>query len=458
MATISKGATRRTTKRLARVRLENPKALPRVKADNKYTPRERRKVLKAAKALPKDKKPSKGPAKKKPVPYSPTAALTGPREKQEMAAAERLQFGPQREELVRAEGQQQQTITNTGSYYDDYRKALDEASTRVNMANQAAIQSQQARVDATADFERARVEQKDQAAAQQASKLGFNSAGASAEGAQAVTAARSQGTQQVGTMRSQAAADEGLNARRSATSVQAKAEALTKENARLRDVQKQRQELAAKRGAFRTDFRRQVRKDEREWSAIKQEFGLKEQELKQEAKTDRASQQTERMKANAQKIVARMYASADRAGAKAQIRVAQLQLKKGKISQHQFRTIKNVYSGLPKKPSKFDFNYSGGGSGSGGGGGAGGGGGGAGGSSKKPLQTWEKDKVSNAVRILSKNRAKGADRGTWIKRMQDEGVPLRLARIAWQRYYGKTGVIDRPSNARGPRGQGARPT
>jgi hypothetical protein len=164
--------------------------------------------------------------------------------------------------------------------------------------------------------------------------------------------------------------------------------------------------LAGERGAFRVDQRRKNRESEREWSAIQKEFGLKRRGQDLEFKNTRADRAIEKQKIAGQKIIARLYSSADKASAKAQVRVAKLQLEKGKISQKKYVEIVNIYKGLPDsgKPGK------------------------------SKLQGWEKDKVNDAVYSLEQEKAQRDNRAKWIAKMQKAGLTRRLAVVAWNRY------------------------
>lgn len=345
--------------------------------------------------------------------YDPLAPITGAREKQEMKAAERLQFGPRARELRQATADQGQTSADRAQYYDDYRQALREATSRVNEANRQNVLATEGRVDTAYQQDSAGVKARDAAASEAAAKLGRGPV-QSDEGARAVAAQRSQGNQSAARLRGEASADTKYMELRGATSALAKAEDQSRQSARRAKLRQESKDLAQQRGDFRVDLRRKTRQDEREYAAVQKEFGLKRREQNLQFKTDKASQRLERQKLNAQKIVARIYASADKAGARAQIRVAKLQLQKGKISQHQYRRIVNIYHGLPGP------GVSGGAT--------------SGGKGGPKLQTWEIDKVNNAMRILTKHEAHGRDKQTWLDRMQSDGLPLRLARIAWRRY------------------------
>jgi hypothetical protein len=426
MAFVGARRTRRTNNRLARLRLSDPKALPNIKADSRYKPREVREVRVAARAAKKAERADK--KKKAANSYNPLAPVTGPNLRKEMTAAEQLEFGGRAEDLQQRTANQEQTTANTGSYYDDYRAALAEATSRINAANAENVAATEGRIDTAYQHDKAAVQARDAAASAQAANLGRGPV-QSEEGARAVEAQRSQGNQSLARLRAGSVADTRYMESRGANAALGKAQAVAREQARERQLGREGTQLEKEKGAFRVDFRRQSRQDERQWAAIQQEFGLDKAKLRLDKKQQRMDQKQQNQATNAQKIVARIYASADKASARAQVRVAKLQLKKGRIDQKQFKTIKNIYEGLP----------SGGSSGGGSGG-------------KPKLQTWERDKVSNAVHILEKNKAKPDQQAKWIAAMQDEGMPARLARIAWSNYVKRFRSHPAPQTP-GPNGQ-----
>lgn len=428
---ISPGLQRRSDRRLARIRINNPKALGGIRKGG-ISLREARKIKRVD-----SRQRLKAAQKKAAKTYNPLAPLTGAREKAEISAAEKMQFGPKEAELRRARASQDAFKQNLGTYYDDYKASLAAASDRIQAQGDANVKATEGRVDTAFKEDKAAVAERDRQATEAAAKLGQGPV-RSEEGARAVEAQRSQGNQAAAEVRNRASSDSKLTRLQVANSVLGKIERLSTEERKSRALDREGQDLADAKGAFRTDLRRKLREGEREWAAVKTEFGLKERDLSIKAKDSAADRSVERQKVAAQKIVARLYSSADRKSARAQIRVAELQLKKGKISKNQFKTIRNIYEGLP-------------------GGGSGGGkpgktpkGSGAGGA----YAPWEKDKITNAARILRKNKASLKDRDTWIARMEDEGVPRRLAAAAWRRYVKKhLTQPDRPSTTKGPGGQ-----
>jgi hypothetical protein len=394
-----------------------------------YNPRAAKRAQKKVRASRRRLRQSKA-ASQQAKQYDPLAPLTGPRERQETRAAEKLEFGPRAQELRGAIANQDQTTADRAQYFDDYKQALRESTARVNEANRVNVEQTQARVDQSYQQDSAAVKQRDAAESEQAAKLG-RAPVQSQEGARAVEAQRSQGDQSLARLRGQAGADTSVLEKRVANSVLKKIEdqgRMASRRGKLRDEEKN---LAAERGAFRVDQRRKNRSSEREWAAIQKEFGLKKRGQDLEFKNTKADRAIERGKLATQKIVARLYSSADKASARAQIRVAQLQLEKGKISKEQFKTITNIYKGLPEKPTDFTFTYKGAG----------------GDKNKGKLQPWEKDKVNDAVYSLGQENANSQNKAKWMSRMQEAGLTRRLAAVAWARYVKSL----RGTNYNGPR-------
>lgn len=463
---------RRSRKRLARVRLNDPKALPRVDASDGINRREARRIKGAARAIPAKPKPvnqqrvserydsmattprvnpnngfNRKEAKRvnsayvkagRPQPFRPEAPLTGRSFADETAAAQRLKFGPAEQELGRATAAQTQTTANTAQYYDDYRQALREATDRIAGTNTAAVAAAEGRVDQAHQQDVSAGQARDAEDARQAQLLGRPAPQTSVEG-QAADNRRALGNTVTAAMRDRGASDASLMEKRGATSVLQKAEALGRQNSRMAELDKQKKQLAQDKGDFAVKARTDARQSEREWSAIQKEFGLKKQELKQDAKSSASDRKLEQQKLNAQKIVARIYASADKAGARAQIRVAKLQLEKGKISQHQYRTIVNEYRGLPEKgqsPGAKPKNGAAPKAGTPKGSGPGG-----------SLAPWERDKLDLARKSLGKAHPTPDEKQVMIGKLVDAGIPARLARAAWARY-----IKNYRSTATGPQG------
>lgn len=406
----SKGVQKRARSRLAKIRLQDPNALPNIK-NYDGTLNSAVAIKRALKEM-RDKKKVAGQADK---PYDPLAPLTGDREEQELDAATKLQFGEKDRLLKEQEGIRAQAVRNMGSYYDDYKRELEASKIRMNANYAAQASAVEGRVDTqyTQQSGEANTAATAQAADAQARGIQPNLGPTHAQ--QTADAARTIGQSDATRVRGVGAAANERMELRGATAVQAKGEALGREQAKIDQLGREKIALAEDKGAFRVNQRAQNRAKEREWAAVQKEFGLKEDSLKLEGETKSQA-------AEAQKVVARIYAAASKAEARAQVRVAELQLEKGKISKSQFRTIKNIYEGLPEKgespkPKSPNPTSNQGGSGAGG-----------------SLATWEKDKVENGVRILNRNKAKATDRATWIKRMTDAGVSPRLARIAWAQY------------------------
>lgn len=417
---VKGGVAKRTARRLAAVRLHDPGALKGVSPKGGYTGREARKAKRAASKLPKQP-PHR---KKRALPgskFDPLEPLTGETFAKELQAREHLKFDPLEREQHQAEANQAQTAANTSTYYDDWRQALREATARINETNRQNVETTQARTDASYAEDKAAVAARDAAASEQAAKLGRGPVH-SEEGARAVEAQRSQQNQRVAGLREQASADTSLMEKRGATAVLAKAQELAKESNRARRLREDRKQLEESRGDFRLDERAKARESERQWAAIEQEFKLNKRKVDIDAKQGRADRALERQKINAQKIVARIYASADKAGARAQVRVAQLQLKKGKISKHQYNTIRNIYEGLP------------GGGGGGGSKGGGGGGGQWGGRVDTPV---ENQKADQMYADLISRKPDPSKRQKIIQGAIRNGVPRAAAVKAWRRYMRK---------------------
>lgn len=395
---------RRARRRLARVRLADPNSLPGVAPGPKgrFSRHERYAILGAARKLNTKERLARNKPKK-PTPYNPLLPLSGKSMEEELAAQERLQFGPQESALAH-EQERQKTATDTvASGYDQYRQALIDATARVNAENERLARESQQHVDTAY--------QQDVASAQ------------TEEGKQAAAGARSQGNQSVTGLRTQAAADNTYLENRGATAVQAKAETLNRRDDRRRELDDLGRQLAQQKGDFRVTQRGKLRGDERTYALARKEFGLKEKELQNKTTGAAADRKLERQKLNAQKIVAKIYASADRAGAKAQIRVAKIQLRKGKIDQKQYRRIVNIYKGLPEKGQP-------------------GGGGKPGKPGKRPmgsgpggsLAPWEVDARQRALNGFQTNQYGPEDKARAISKAVQAGIPERLARAAWRRY------------------------
>lgn len=413
MATaVGPGKTRRTNKRIARVRLANPNALPNIKADSRYTPREVRRVKKVDARVRQRQQ-----AKRTAGQYNPLAPLTGKREKQELNAATKLKYGPAEQELRQATANQEQTTSNRAAMYDEYRQMLREASARTTETNRQNVEAQAQRADSAYQQDSAAVAQRDAAASEAAAKLGRGPV-QSNEGAQAVEAQRTAMNESVGRLREKMGSDTKFTEQRYANSGLKKIEDQGRQQSKAEKLRSEGKKLASEKGSFRVDQRRQTRNDERTYAMARKEFGLKEKDLLLKNKATSADRKLEKQKLNAQKIVARIYAGADKAGARAQIRVAQLQLDKGKISKHDFVTIKNIYEGLPEKGK----------------------GNPAANPNKKPLSATEEKTVKQAfkrlgavsppIRMDQKNKAISQLVGKY-------GYPPRVAREAWKRYSRK---------------------
>lgn len=404
---VGKAKTRRTNRRIARLRLADRNAVPHIKADNRYTPREVRRVRRQTSAL-KQREAAARP-KPKAAPYNPLAPLRGKAYRQEERAAERLQYGGQQAELSKQLRGNQQTAANTDTYYDDYRQALREATARINESNRQNVEAQQAQSNAAYTEDSAGLKARDAAAAAQAAKFG-RPAEASQEGAQAVSAQRSQEAQSIARTRDRGTADTSYMENKGANAVLAKAEAVGRVDTARRDLERKQSQLKADRGAFRTKYRADTRESERTYALASKEFGLKAADLKLQRKKTNAQIKNDKNKTAAQKIVANIYASADKAKARAQIRVAKIQLQKGRIDRHQYREIVNIYKGLPAKGTSPA-------------------------AKAKPLTGPQEKTVSEAFGRLKKANISVTQRKAAIDQLIGKyGYPPRIAREAWRRW------------------------
>lgn len=388
-----------------RSRYESIPDIPGVNLDNGTTRKEAKKVKRGWRRAGR------------PRPFDPSKPLTGKDFAEELKARETLEFGDRERELDQATANQRQTEANTGTYMDDYRQALRESAARIKETNRQKDEANQAHVDTAFNQDSQASAARDAEASEQATKLGRGPV-QTVEGQQAAEAARSQGNQSTARGRQSSADDSSLMEKRGSTAVLAKAEALAREQARARRLREERRSLEKEEGAARVGYRSDARKSEREWMAIQEEFGLKNKQINADIKQGRADNRTERMKANAQKIVARIYASADKAGARAQVRVAKLQLQKGKISKHQYQTIRNVYEGLP----------------GGGPGNKGNGGGQWGGPVDTPAEHQKSDQM---FADLMSRKPDPSKRRQIIQGAVRNGVPRAAAIRAWRRYMKK---------------------
>lgn len=355
----------------------------------------------------------------KPAPFDPLAPLSGKTFDDELAAASREKFGDSDQQIKDAYTKNQQGQELSDSYYDQYKKALADAAERVKANDATLTADSQAHVDQAFTEDTAAAKARSDAASQQAGKLGLSGTQGD-EGVRAAAAARSQGNQTVAGERAQAGSQNALMENQGATALQAKAEALGRMQANKGHITDQATKLASDKGDFNVNYRSKVREAERNWAAVQSEFKLKSKATNADIKNKTSANSVERQKIAAQKIVARLYSDADKTKAAAQIRVAKLQLKKGKIDQKQYREIVNIYKGLPKHgtaPQAKDKTSSGSGSGAGG-----------------KLAPWEIDARDRAATGFEKNKYTATDRSRAIAKAVQAGIPARLARQAWERY------------------------
>lgn len=377
------------------------------------------------------------PATPKDAPFDPLQPLAGKAFDDEVAAASRKQFGDADLAIKNAYTNNQQGAELSDSYYDNYKKELAASAERLRAENDKQTAASQAQVDKSFTEDDASAKAREAAASDKAGQLGLSGT-MGGEGVQRAAAARSQGNQTVANDRAQSSSSNTLMENRGASAVQAKAEALTRSLANKSKIGAQATKLAGDKGDFNTNYRAKAREAERNWAAVQSEFNLKSKVADADisAKTD--ANGIEKQKLASQQIVAKIYAAADATKAKAQVRVAKLQLEKGKISQRQYREITNIYKGLPKKgkptPAKSTAPTSkAGGSGPGG-----------------TLAPWEVDDQARAANGFKTNKYTAADRNRAIAKAIQAGIPARLARAAWAKYE-KT--LHRGTNA-APDGKG----
>lgn len=405
----SSGLQKRTENRLARLVSRGGKTPEGVKPGRRVTVDQAKAIKAALLALNAKNRAEKGTAK--PSPFNPLTPLTGPAFDAELAAASRAQFADQERALSNAFTTNQQGQELAGSYFDQYQKALAEATQRIQANNAASIAASKGRVDQAFGEDSAAAAGRTAAASGQASQLGLTAAQTN-EGAQAAEAARSQGNQAVIGQRTQADSSNAMMEGRTANALLAKAETLSRAQKRRESLSEDERRLAQAKGDFATNYRSKARESERSWAAVQEEFGLKKAAQAETSANNAANRRLERQKLATQKIVARLYSDASKEKAAATIRVAKLQLEKGKIDQKQYREIINIYKGLPKKgsstPAKPD--------------------------SGTKKQSWEVDAEDRAIAGYTADKFGKTDRAAAIAKAVSKGIPKRLAESAWQRY------------------------
>lgn len=428
---MAETVNQRARRRLARLRTKDDKSVPGVRptARGNFKRNDRIAIRDAYKKLLAKEREDKN----KPPPYDPLAPLTGENLDREIQAQEDLRFGPETTNINNAITQNNTTSQLSGSAHDQYAAAIAASRERIAAANAAAAKAQEGRVDSAYAQDKAAAEARDKAAADKATKLGLT-VGPSDESARAVEAQRSQGNQRVADTRDKGNADNTYMENRGLTAIQGKQEAQAKLADKRAELQGALRNVDTQRGQFRVEARAKARDAEREWAAIQQEFGLKKEQIDNE-KAQNASD------AAAQIIVARIYAAANREQARAQIRVAKLQLEKGKITRRQYRHIINEYRGLPEKGTAPKPK---------GGGGSQGSGSGANGS----LAPWEIDARDRAQIGFKKNKYSAADHDRAIEKAVQAGIPRRLAEAAWKRYLRSRATLNRPGTT-SPSGPGS---
>lgn len=380
-------AQKRARRKLAKIRLAAPNELTNVKPGRhgNFSFKERQAIRDAYANLGKSQLSG---SKHKTHINNPLLPLSGKSFKKEVNAEAKLQYGPQFNELKQDLKDQDTHTALVGSAYDAYTAALGKALANINAADTAAVNASDTRTDTAY--------KQDTGAAQ------------TDEGKKAADALRALSNSNTAALRGQAAGDTALLNQENANSLLSKAEALRRENDNRQKIIDERKALKKERGAFKTSTREKLRQDERTYALGRKEFGLKTRQEKFNEKQAKQSAADKRKGDNAQVLIAKLYANADKAKAKATIRVAKLQLKKGKIDQNQYRKIVNVYHGLPAK----------------------------GGSSNNGsrFNKDERTKISQAVIQLQDKRAAPGDRAKAVDAMIRGGLSRAAANAAWRRY------------------------
>lgn len=437
VASIRRVENRRARRRLAKVRLADPKSLPHVTVGphGGFSRGERQKILGAARALQSSGKPRKP---HKPRPYNPLSPLSGKAFRNEINANAKLQYNPQIKQAKQDISDQDKHSALVSSAYDQYQAALQTALANTNKAY----------ADAATDAN---------------TRLGtaYNQDVASAstpEGKQAAAAERALSNSALTTLKTSGASAAASGNTNVASSSLSKIEALNRENEARERLIGGLKQLKAQKGQFKVSERGKLRSDERTYALARKEFGLKSATLKETKRVDTANINSKKQANNAQVLVAKIYAAASRSKARATIRVARLQLKKGKIDQHQFNTIRNIYEGLPAKGTP--------------------GGVGKNGKPKAPkgsgpggtFAPWERDDINRAMRGFNTNNYNEQQVDRAIQKAVAAGIPERLARAAWRRYrkqlrqsqhnnrtnQGRSSTGGRPDTAGNPNVSGTR--
>lgn len=400
----------RARRRLAKVRLADPKSLPGVSptAHGNFTQKQRAAILQASGALKSRSKPS---------PDDPLQPLSGASLRREVGANTKLKYGGAESGLRDAVTAQDKTTGLVSSAYDQYHAALQQALAHIEDVNKTSADTSQGHVDTAyqEDLANAKTD----------------------EGKQTAAGIRGQGNADVTGMRTQGNADTGMYSQRTANSLLGKTEALQRQQDKRDALTQKQRDLKDQEGAFKVSERGKLRESERQYSAVRKEFGLK-------VKTEKDANAAKTGTNATQKLVAKLYADANQAKAAATIRVAKLQLKKGKIDQHQYTQITNIYKGLPKKGTAPQAKKPAAGNPAGGSG--------AGGS----LAPWETDDITGAEYNYSHRKYGLSDKKAAINAAIRNGVPERLARQAWANYAKR---LRNNRTTTGPDGSGGtRPT
>lgn len=382
----------RARRKLAKLELKQPKRVADIHPGphGNFSLKQRQAIRDAYDAL---RHPAKPKSKPKAKPYNPLTPLTGKAFNKEVNAETKQEFAPQFADVNQQIKNQDTHTALVGSAYDAYKAALDKALASTTAAYTAA--------KTDADTRLTNAYNQDVASAQ------------TPEGQQAAAAERALSNNALTNLSTSGAAATDNGNTNSANSLLAKTEALRRESDTRGQLVKQRSQLKQQRGAYKTTARQKLRSNEQTYALARKEFGLKVKTENDQASNDRAQIKATKGQGNAQVLIAKLYASADRAKARATIRVAKLQLQKGKIDQSQYRKIINVYRGLPK-PGKSPT------------------------AGKHPrFSNTQQAQVDHAVGNLESHTASLNDRSSAIEAMVRNGLSRAQANAAWRTYVKK---------------------
>lgn len=258
-------------------------------------------------------KPKAAPKRPRPQPFDLTAPLTRQAFRAELRAAQGLQFGPQDRQIAAERRISDQQLVNTGSYYDDYLRMAEQAQQRGQAGYQQAagnIRSATAAAGVQANAQNARLSEQANTAA---AKLG---AAANPEidalALRAAQARQAAGNAQAGLVDALGATNNAYMADRTRVGAGAKMQALRDEQGNRRKVESAARDLAAEKGRFRVDFRRQAREGERRYALERSAFGLDQLKAQLSAQDAAADRRLDRAKLREDRMRDRRDFAADR--------------------------------------------------------------------------------------------------------------------------------------------------